>query len=140
MMRSAVVFVPVMGRGAPSRDEDTSPHTSALIVAPAVDAQYRADDTLGKTHAKTFQARMLGRLSTYADGYDIPVLVTRNEQNERNKQNELTEPVANVAHTATVGSDSFRRATEPHAVALPVQTRQAPSAAITSTMSRGTVW
>jgi len=30
------------GRGEPSRDEDMSPHTPALIVAPAVDAQYRA--------------------------------------------------------------------------------------------------
>jgi len=41
------------GRRAPGRDEDTSPHTPALIVAPAVDAQYRADDTLGEAHAKT---------------------------------------------------------------------------------------
>ncbi|MDR5673609.1 hypothetical protein RH858_10710 [Halalkaliarchaeum sp. AArc-GB] len=73
------------------RDEDTSPHTPALIVAPAVDAQYRADDTLGETHAKTLQARTLARLATYADGYDIPVLVTRNELNE------FTEPVATVA-------------------------------------------
>jgi len=79
------------GRGAPSRDEDTSPHTPALIVAPAVDAQYRTDDTLGETHAKTLQARTLARLATYADGYDIPVLVTRNERNE------FTEPVETVA-------------------------------------------
>ena len=79
------------GRGEPSRDEDTSPHTPALIVAPAVDAQYRADDTLGETHAGTLQARTLARLSTYAEGYDIPVLVTRNERNE------FTESVATVA-------------------------------------------
>jgi len=79
------------GRGEPGRDEDTSPHTPALIVAPAVDAQYRADDTLGETHAETLQARTLARLATYADGYDIPVLVTRNERNE------FTEPVATVA-------------------------------------------
>jgi hypothetical protein len=79
------------GRGEPSRDEDTSPHTPALIVAPAVDAQYRADDTLGETHAGTLQARTLARLATYAEGYDIPVLVTRNERNE------FTEPVATVA-------------------------------------------
>jgi len=79
------------GRRAPSRDEDTSPHTPALIVAPAVDTQYRADDTLGETHAKTLQARTLAQLATYADGYDIPVLVTRNERNE------FTEPVATVA-------------------------------------------
>jgi len=65
-------------RRAPGRDEDTSPHTPALIVAPAVDVQYRADDTLGETHAATLQARTLARLATYADGYDIPVLVTRN--------------------------------------------------------------
>jgi len=59
------------GRGAPSRDEDTSPHTPALIVAPAVDAQYRADDTLGETYAETLQARTLAQLATYAEGYDI---------------------------------------------------------------------
>jgi len=78
-------------RRAPSHDKDTSPHTPALIVAPAVDAQYSADDTLGETHAKTLQARTLARLATYADGYDIPVLVTRNERNE------FTESVATVA-------------------------------------------
>ena len=79
------------GRRTASRDEDTSPHTPALIVAPAVDAQYRADDTLSDTHAKTLHARTLARLVTYADGYDIPVLVTRNERNE------FTEPIATVA-------------------------------------------
>jgi hypothetical protein len=79
------------GRGAPGRDEDTSPHTPALIVAPAVDAQYRADDTLGETHAKTLQARTLARLATYADGYDIPVLVTRAQRDD------FTAPVATVA-------------------------------------------
>ena len=79
------------GRQSTGRDEDSSPHTPSLIVAPAVDALYRADDTLGETHAKTLQARTLARLATYADGYDIPVLVTRNERNE------FTEPVATVA-------------------------------------------
>ena len=79
------------GRRAQDRDEDTSFHTPALIVAPAVDAQYRADDTLGETHAKTLQTRTLARLATYADGYDIPVLVTRSERAE------FTEPVATVA-------------------------------------------
>jgi len=78
-------------RGQPSRDDDTSPHTPALIVAPAVDAQYRADDTLREAHAETLHARTLARLATYADGYDIPVLVTRNERNE------FTESVATVA-------------------------------------------
>ena len=77
-------------RQPPGRDND-SPHTPSLIVAPAVDAQYRADDTLSDTHAKTLHARTLARLVTYADGYDIPVLVTRNERNE------FTEPIATVA-------------------------------------------
>ena len=78
-------------RQAPGGNEDTSPHTPALIVVPAVDAQYRADDTLGETHAETLQARTLARLATYASGYDIPVLITRTEQNE------FTEPVATIA-------------------------------------------
>ncbi len=78
-------------RGDPSRDEDTSHHTPALIVAPAVDTQYRADDTLGETHAKTLQTRTIARLATYADGYDVPVLVTRNERND------FTAPVATAA-------------------------------------------
>jgi hypothetical protein len=78
-------------RVAPGRDEGTSPHTPALIVAPAVDTQYRADDTLGETHAKTLQARTLARLTTYADGYDIPVLVTRAQRDD------FTAPVATTA-------------------------------------------
>jgi hypothetical protein len=79
------------GRRALGRDEDASPHTPALIVAPAVDAQYRADDTLSETHAKTLQARTLARLATYADGYDIPVLVTRAQRDD------FTAPVATAA-------------------------------------------
>jgi hypothetical protein len=79
------------GRGAPSRDEDTSSHTPALIVAPAIDAQYRGDDTLSETHAKTLQARSLAQLATYADGYDIPVLVTRAQRDD------FTAPVATAA-------------------------------------------
>ena len=82
------------GRQAQNRDGDTAPQTAALIVAPAVDAQYRSDDTLGETHAATLQARTLARLATYANGYDIPVLVTRNERNE---QNEFTASVARAA-------------------------------------------
>ena len=78
-------------RHPPNRSKDTSPHTPALIVVPAVDAQYRTDDTLDQTDAETFQARTLARLSSYADGYDIPVLVTRNERNE------FTESVATAA-------------------------------------------
>jgi len=61
------------------------------MVVPAVDAQYRADDTLGEADAETLQARTLARLSTYAEGYDIPVLVTRTERNE------FTEPVGTAA-------------------------------------------
>jgi len=78
-------------RQPPSKEEDTQAHTPALIVAPAVDARYRADDTLGEAHAETLHARTLARLSTYADAYDIPVLATRTERNE------FTEPVATAA-------------------------------------------
>jgi len=74
------------------RDRDgSSPHTPSLIVAPAVDAQYRADDTLSEADAETLQARTLARLATYADGYDVPVLVTHSEQDE------FTAPVATAA-------------------------------------------
>ena len=90
-IRTLTADTTAAGRRAPSRDEDMSPHTPSLIVTPAVDAQYRADDTLGETHAKTLQARTLARLATYVEGYDIPVLVIRNEQNE------FTEPVARAA-------------------------------------------
>ncbi|MFD1646067.1 hypothetical protein [Haloarchaeobius litoreus] len=69
----------------------SSRFTPSLIVVPAVDAQYRADDTLGETHAETLQMRVLARLATYAKSYDVPVLVTRSEQDE------FTEPVATVA-------------------------------------------
>ena len=76
----------------PSHDDKTSPYTPSLIVAPAVDAQYRADDTLGEPHAETLQARTLARLSTYADSYDVPILVTRS------KADLFTEPVETVAN------------------------------------------
>jgi len=36
----------------------------------------------GNTHAETLQTRTLARLATYADGYDIPVLVTRTKRND----------------------------------------------------------
>lgn len=75
----------------PPGHDDASPHIPSLIVAPAVDDQYRAGDTLSATHAETLQARTLARLATYADGYDIPVLVTRSERDE------FTTPVATVA-------------------------------------------
>nr|WP_324665888.1 hypothetical protein [Haloarcula sp. CK38] len=79
------------GQQPSGQDDDSSPHTPSLIVAPAVDAQYRADDTLSDQHAETLHARTLARLATYADGYDIPVLVTRS------KQDEFTAPVATAA-------------------------------------------
>jgi len=75
----------------PADSDGESPYTPSLIVAPAVDVQYRADDTLGDRHADTLQARTLTRLATYADGYDIPVLVTRSERDE------FTDSVATVA-------------------------------------------
>ncbi|WP_284438668.1 hypothetical protein [Haloarcula laminariae] len=83
---------PQLGSQQPtSRDDDSSPYTPSLIVVPAVDAQYRTDDTLSDEYAKTLQARTLARLATYADGYDIPILVTRS------KQDDFTAPVATAA-------------------------------------------
>lgn len=79
------------GRQSTECDENASPQTPSLIVAPAVDAQYRADDTLSETHAVTLQARTLARLTTYAEGYDSPVLITRTERDE------FTAPVATAA-------------------------------------------
>jgi len=79
------------GRQRPDHNDESSPHTPSLIVAPAVDAQYRADDTLGEVHAETLQARTLARLATYAEGYDVPVLVTRSTVDE------FTAPVATAA-------------------------------------------
>ena len=70
---------------------ESVPQTPSLIIAPAVDAQYRADDTLGETHAATLQARTLARLATYAEGYDVPVLITRS------KPDEFTTPVETIA-------------------------------------------
>ncbi|MFD1600678.1 hypothetical protein ACFSBX_17200 [Halobellus rarus] len=78
-------------RQSTARNEDASSHTPSLIVAPAVDAQYRTDDTLGDAHAETLQARTLARLATYADGYDVPVLVTRS------KADEFSAPIATAA-------------------------------------------
>ncbi|RKD86269.1 hypothetical protein [Halopiger aswanensis] len=78
-------------RKATNRDGESSPHTPSLLVVPAVDVQYRADDTLREAHSETLQARTLARLATYAEGYDIPVLVTRS------KRDEFTAPIATVA-------------------------------------------
>jgi len=74
-----------------SANDSESPHTPSLVVAPAVDAQYRTDDTLGEKHAETLQARTLARLAAYADGYDVSVLLTRSTQDE------FTAPVARAA-------------------------------------------
>lgn len=51
--------------------------TPSLVIAPAIDAMYRAEDTLSDEQASTLQARCLATLTRYADGYDVPVLVTR---------------------------------------------------------------
>jgi hypothetical protein len=48
------------------------------IPAQRVDTQCRTDDTLDQTDAEAPYAR----LARYADEYDIPVLITRNERNE----------------------------------------------------------
>ena len=72
--------VGLQGRQPSSHSDDTSPQPPSLIVAPAVDSQYRTDDTLSEGHTKNLQARTLARLTTYADGYDVPVLVTRSER------------------------------------------------------------
>lgn len=60
----------------------SSPLTPSLIVVPALDAQYRDEDTLNGATAQTLQARALARLTTYAQGYDSPVLVTRTTADE----------------------------------------------------------
>ena len=90
-IRESTTDTGTVGRQSTGRDESGSRHTPSLVVAPAVDARYRADDTLGETHAKTLQARTLTRLASYADGYDVPVLVTRAQRDG------FTEPVATVA-------------------------------------------
>ncbi|WP_436936551.1 hypothetical protein [Halovenus marina] len=67
----------VYGRNATSQRNPPS-----LLVIPELDAHYRDADTLGDTHAQTLQARVLARLATYANGYDLPVLVTRTDKDE----------------------------------------------------------
>ena len=76
---------------APGGDDESDPCTPSLIVAPAIDAQYRADDTLSETHAETLQTRTLAKLTAYASAYDVPVLVTRS------KHDSFTTPVETVA-------------------------------------------
>ena len=74
------------------QNQDRYPYTPSLIVAPAVDAQYRANDSLGERHATTLQARTLAKLRAYAEGYDVPLLLTRSERDE------FTVPVARAAN------------------------------------------
>jgi len=73
------------------REPEGSPHTPALVVAPAIDARYRTDDTLADAHAETLQARALATLREYATGYDVPVIITRMTDDE------FSEPIATVA-------------------------------------------
>jgi hypothetical protein len=67
-------------------DEEPQP-TQSLVVDPAVDALYRADDTLGDAQTHRLLARSLARLRQYADAYDVPVLCTRTEGDA------LTDPI-----------------------------------------------
>jgi hypothetical protein len=60
----------------------TAQPTPSLLVVPAVDAGYRACDTLRGENPQTLLARSLAQLGTYADGYDVPVLVTRTADDE----------------------------------------------------------
>lgn len=62
----------------------------SMIVAPAIDARYR-DDTLRGEKASTLLARSLARLRAYANGYDVPVLVTRSEPDQ------FTDPIVQAA-------------------------------------------
>ena len=56
--------------------DGSSAATPSLIVVPALDGQYRDDETLGE-HAKTLQARALARLRHYARNYPVSILLTR---------------------------------------------------------------
>ena len=69
-------------RERPDREPETSPLTPSLIVVPALDAHYRDADALSTEQASTLQARVLARLSSLADGYDVPVLLTRTDADE----------------------------------------------------------
>ena len=69
------------GRQPPKHDGNVA-QTPSLIVAPAVDATYRAADTLSEAHTKTLQARTLARLATHADWADVSVVVTRSKRDD----------------------------------------------------------
>ncbi|WP_311174225.1 hypothetical protein [Halobellus ordinarius] len=72
------------------RDQTSSP-SPAVLVAPAVDAQYRATDTMRGEAAETLLARALARLRAYADGYDVPIVVTRSQRDA------FAEPIERIA-------------------------------------------
>jgi hypothetical protein len=71
-----------MARQPADGNEDSTGQTPALIVVPAVDVQYRTDDTLRGTQAQALQARTLAQLTSYAEEYRVPVLVTRSQADE----------------------------------------------------------
>ena len=54
-------------------DPSTMP---SLLVAPAIEAQYRDADGLSTTQAETLLARSMARLRQFAEAYDVPVIVT----------------------------------------------------------------
>jgi len=80
----------------PDRKPESSPLTPSVIVVPAVDALYRADDTLGSDQAQTLLTRGLARLRRIADSYDVPVLLTCTDIDD------FTAPIESIAdHTLT---------------------------------------
>jgi len=66
----------------PTENDDESPHPLAHRRAGRRHPVSGRRRYSGKTHAETLQTRTLARLATYADGYDIPVLVTRTKRND----------------------------------------------------------
>ncbi|MDB2239406.1 hypothetical protein [Halorubrum ezzemoulense] len=92
VIQKSTTVTSTSGRQSSAHRRDSSPHTPSLVVAPALDVQYRSDDTLSEQHAEILQARTLARLATYADSYDVPVLVTRSTIDE------FTAPVATAAN------------------------------------------
>lgn len=64
---------------------------TGLIVAPALDSQYRDDDVRG-VEPRTMLLRTVARLARYAREFDVPVLVTRTAEDH------LSAPIAASAH------------------------------------------
>lgn len=65
------------GPNAAGENSTTQP---SLIVAPAIDGQYRDSDTLGSEDACTLHARALAVCADAAERYNVPVLATRTRQ------------------------------------------------------------